>query len=833
MPREHCSYCGRKGLLIYPVRYALACPAGADGVPGLQGNFLIEGAPAHVRPAKYTLRAVRTGFLYTYDEKRRRLKGYIVMDRGRLWQFPIDLPPPPAVPLPYSCIDPVDGTLSLCVDITHTAKDPATNLWIGWSNTPWTAALLRKVDSAGWREGHMRCVNVPLMLSGQATHTQEFASGYRSIAHFSCDVPAMAKAFGFSNTPINHEIRRRRWAPDMLKAFSMQEPHRKAYIVAVDDPVGMTNDLAELTVPTQHSGFDPTIYHAHIVDQLLSSAEEAVKAQAAAKFDAAERIAQADESMPADGLTYTQMRQSWEVLKAGGVNNYEKRRKEQERQYGKDVGGRRKAAEENAWNELITEDGKPLLDTARRSALPRQFEQARKAYEPVGISLALCHGLWLDSEQLAGWMHGVHDDADLDSGFSYRESLTQCIGKAAGTEPCNDLLTAWLKKGDVENTRNLYARALLFNHDEVIKAAQHQFKGSDFKITSVLSIYKAALKKAKGSLPLTRMDTLALTTSGLLARALGQASSTVMRNVALLSLSLLGRVHIRPSNLNAVEVGNWIITQAKEHGVEIETRAERRRVQLETRKFLYKARSVQAVCAYELDMEELRRDLRITGDSLKKVEIPGYRTTVTWLSSKEFQLGTVAAILNIVTTSFALQNFKNADQFEQRKALVKLTAAGCNLLGAVIEGVGTMLEKAATHPISEVIKSHWVINQKKAQMIVATGKGVAALGSAISAISDLFSAYSAWSDGQSVRAGLYGASAGLGFSLAYISFATTIVVAWQFFVAALALPILIAMLSRPKLQKWIFHCYFSLSLESQRYGSVEKEVAAFNDAMED
>ncbi|WP_343654453.1 toxin VasX, partial [Herbaspirillum sp.] len=74
----NCNFCHKKGLLIYPVRYAVASPYGADGVPGLSGNFRIEDAPQAAGAAKYTLRALRPGYLYTYDERRQRLKAYVV-----------------------------------------------------------------------------------------------------------------------------------------------------------------------------------------------------------------------------------------------------------------------------------------------------------------------------------------------------------------------------------------------------------------------------------------------------------------------------------------------------------------------------------------------------------------------------------------------------------------------------------------------------------------------------------------------------------------------------------------------------------------------------------
>ncbi|WP_369056757.1 hypothetical protein, partial [Burkholderia gladioli] len=53
-------------------------------------------------------------------------------------------------------------------------------------------------------------------------------------------------------------------------------------MVAVNDPVGITNDLAELTVPSLHNGFDEQIYWKSISAQLLERAEAGIRANARA-----------------------------------------------------------------------------------------------------------------------------------------------------------------------------------------------------------------------------------------------------------------------------------------------------------------------------------------------------------------------------------------------------------------------------------------------------------------------------------------------------------------------------------------------------------------------
>ncbi|HZG20312.1 MAG TPA: DUF6708 domain-containing protein [Herbaspirillum sp.] len=74
----NCNFCHKKGLLIYPVRYAVASPYGADGVPGLSGNFRIEDAPQAAGAAKYTYHIRH----YEVDEAGNVIRAFSI---GRKW----------------------------------------------------------------------------------------------------------------------------------------------------------------------------------------------------------------------------------------------------------------------------------------------------------------------------------------------------------------------------------------------------------------------------------------------------------------------------------------------------------------------------------------------------------------------------------------------------------------------------------------------------------------------------------------------------------------------------------------------------------------------------
>ncbi|MYM72204.1 hypothetical protein GTP56_08340 [Duganella sp. FT134W] len=831
---ETCGFCDKPGLLLYPVRYAIACPAGASFTPGLSGNFKIENAPATAASAKYTLRGIRTGYLYTYDEKRERLKAYLVMPGGHLFNFPPELPAPSPKNKSFTCTNPVEESLSMCVNVEHSDNNPARVFWIGWSNSAWTPALIKKVKNDEWRRKHMRGIDIPWMLTGERdSHAAEFQRAANKVAHFAMDKHQLQKAFGFSNTPISHEVRRQKMAEKFIKAFA-KTPMKKGYIVAIDDPVGITNDLSELTVPTDHSGFDVEIYRGRIIEEILQSAESAVRQRARNDFDFNVAQKKKDyENPPPDGLSYSDAQEIFAVIKAGGSEKLTKRRQEEQKKYGAGVAAQRKAAEDGAWLELTTIDGKSILDAQKRSGLPAKYQTAVKAYEKQGLAIAQAHVDWLTSKQLRDWMQGVHDEHDLASGFAYRESLAQCIGKATATKACDQQLSAWLKSADASNTSNLYARAMLFNQSDIISAAEAQIKGGDVKLKNLLSIYKQSMSRLKEGQEFRLIDKLVFTVTNSLLKAFGKHATRAMRDLTVISLSLLGKTVIAEGNHTPLEVANWIIAGAEQRGVNFGdykgsaiSEAKRGVEEIQNRQ-----PGTGPTCIYEFDIATLEREVAVMPSVVKTIKIPGYAAIEKWLgSSADFNVGAVAVVLQLTAFAFAYRDFKVSDQFESNKLLVKLGIATMNVGGALIELTGTAMEKAPTHPLSVAISEHWAKGPEAGKKVLLFGKRLSLLAGIATSVFDLYEAHLAYMENDKALAILFGTNAGLGLAVSLAGY-FSLAIFWPLFVAALLLAIVISVLKKSPLKKWLSHCYFSSNYGGSGYVTLEEELTALNDAL--
>lgn len=854
MTTKGCPLCDRQSLLIYPVRYAIACPRGAAKAPALSGNFKIDGrAPQAVGTAKYTLRALRQGYLYTYDEKRKRLSAYMVLDDGSLWYFPPDTTPPPGAKdaRTQSCIAMGETdfeSLGRCVSVEHTpGSDEATNLWIGWSNVRWTKDLVHnKVGDATWRKQHMQCVNVPAMLAGGAADTGEFQAAHDKVAHFAMDDQAMKDAFGFSNRAPKDEIRlRQRKIAKRIGDAMAQSPLKKGFIVAVNDPVGITNDLAELTVPNLNNGFDEQIYWKYISAQLLERAESGIRGNAKALTGLSYRMSQTAQSVndvnsrignynapPMADVTGL-YRLIKGVFKTG---SFEQAAKEEDARMA-NVPATIEASANEAWEDASTKvgpDGKRIsvLDEEALKRFPQEYQQALEAFKPKWQPLVQAHADWLKSQLLAEWMAGNHDTQDLRSGYAYSESCAQAIGSGAGTEPCGKVLDAWLN-GQASNIGNVYARALMFNQDTLIKAADAQVHGSDIQYENFLNLYKEAFKKIEslGNAASLR-DRLIVTTANKIVAVLTKAARGAALGFVTIRLAMQAGVRLKPSQVSKLAIRDWALQQARELGVKLDgDRTEQRASATQVGKQVIKAAppSDPNIVAYEMDVDALVKDGKLDASAIKAVKIPGVDAAKKWLgSAREFNLGVVTVIFQMATLTFAAKDWAGSDQFNQGETGLKAVGAVVSILGTVIETTSETVAKAPAHPLSAFIMKQWAGASEWAEVGAKVGRGLGAIAGIVLAGYDLLkNSGEAFENHEKKLGWLYIASGTLGAYIAVAAF-FSVPLFWPALILSIMVGIAIAILKASALKDWVSRCKFS---KLEHYDSLESELKAFNSAI--
>lgn len=818
-----CDTCARKGVLIYPVRYAIACPAGAADAPGLAGNFKIEGAPADIGKAKYTLRSMREGYLYAYDEKRGTLRAWVVTRTGQLWNFDVGHLPPAPASIKFNCQNQADATFSRCIDIAHQSGNVATNIWIGWTSVVWTKALIAKVGDPAWRAKHMQCINVPALVAETAAHTGQFANTSKQVAHFGMSEDALEKAFAFSNTSFKQDRFQSNLRTTIEMTMATHAPYNKGYIVALNDPVGITNDLSELTIPSVDAGFNEDIARGKMVYELLQTAEQGLRDEAKKGVSQAATVAAYYAANPERDV-YTGVRTLWTVLKAGGQKKYEEKVAADKKKYGDHMVGQQRAAADHAWEEVTIDGTRKLLDETRISAFPKLYSDTLKAFEPEYQKLARIHHAWLTSPLLANWLDGVHDSTDIRSGYAYSESVMQCIGAGVNTDVCSQQLFTWLNSGKLSDHRNLYGRGLLFNQETLVKAAEPKLKNKDIKYEELLNVYKLSLERVGTGIASRLVDRLALGTANLFVKALNGTAYSSARALALIHMTCVGGTTIKAVPMKPTELGKWIVAQAKLQRVEFTGTKQEIKVAAyqEAKAFLKANPAGRGILAYELDVGKLEADGRVTPGSMSGIRIPGFAEARRWLgTSKDFGIGVVTTIIQLAALTYVADDFVMSDPNMDVDTRTKMGFACVGLTAGLVETVMTTVAKAPSHPLAQKLTTQWSMSVAGAKKAAFLAKCVGLAAGVIAGAYDIYQGIQKWNDGDKVMGFLTVASGFVGAGVALAMFVGSAAF-WPLLIVSIILGIVIAVLNRDELKEWIAKCYFSTGVTEIRKVNQEK-----------
>lgn len=486
-----CEICDQKGLPILPLRYAVARNDVKSKAPSL-GERFGDGVSSISLPedhAKYTLRAVRPGYLYVFNEKRGQWRGYVVADDGYLLEYDINVGPPD-IGRAKPCARMAKAISSRCVIIPDAEK--AGRVWLGFSDTAWTSAVLDNNRKESYRKRHMRSVDVGAWVAGsrEQPHVDVMDKLVLRVGEFAMPLPSRnwlrplivppQLDLGFSyklpmylpqfehEPAFNHSMHLfsncAATAHDLMdsaeKAVEGLSNQPPALMVAINDPVGVTSELSSLmSVLMKEFLSQPSIKWPMVTATTLGSLENIVKNQAitgliSKKKDTGSFVAGTPN--PAAGLARIFGGDEHRKVQDASMELISNATKEETE----------KAATDK-WNSYLDKLQGGHSAPSYKSPNSSLKASIEKFDSIVLAPLAEAHRAWIKSSLLAACLECNHDSRDVRSGQGYMDAVVLCVQDSQDKKICFDVYADWMSAKKIE-ADNIVLKALLFNQDVLI-----------------------------------------------------------------------------------------------------------------------------------------------------------------------------------------------------------------------------------------------------------------------------------------------------------------------------------------------------------------------------
>ncbi|PPE67305.1 T6SS effector BTH_I2691 family protein [Caldimonas caldifontis] len=490
-----CETCAKEGLPLLLARYALM-PADAQA-PRVSGHLappeltqVSLGASAH-----YGLRLLRSGYVYVYDEARKRWDEYFVTADGFLTKLPERIRAFKVrhnIATHFRCAR--NGAAPLAGVITIRNPRHATKVWIGFSDVQWTDAVLNQHDDAAVRQRHMTCITVSGGRVEPQARTAPIEQVGQWLPEFQLGAQAGQQRFGpWCPHPFSS---RHAAAQAFLQAVQQARPQGGAAIVALHDPVGLAMEIAALAEARKLIYMSRSdVEKPHFAASAIVNLEQQLKEQAKlSEIIAGEALAQDEErrmELPV-GTMAAMMEPPGNPRAAALLRRHT-------------VDGLNTVAQ-RAWRRY-THDHRdlPRFDPAAARDWLQQHHRAFEAYDKDHIApLAQAHAAWMQHGLMQGAMACNYDAADIHSGLAYTAAVGLMMRYTSDKQPSFELYLRWLREGDASAASNLVMRALAFNQEELARAVnQADASGaSDLRLyptDAVASAFSSMLDKLPDS----------------------------------------------------------------------------------------------------------------------------------------------------------------------------------------------------------------------------------------------------------------------------------------------------------------------------------------------
>lgn len=872
---KHCPFCEKQGLPILPLRYAVARtdfdsdhPSWkALDLPPTFGHGVTDIAlPASA--AKYTARLLRPGYLYVFNEVRGEWAGYLVTGRGFLYEFDVeDVTPPNPDTIEFSCYRTGEEYIARCITIPDAANAGA--VWLGFSDTAWTPAVLEKHRSASYREKHMRKIDASGGYVGEQ-HTAALTELVSVVNEFAeggpvPGVPGEARRVGSAvdpdtgeSTPLYelpgvaiysyptfdyspHEFSGlKHEASGLVEWASQAAGSLTPLLVALDDPAAVTQELGSL-IQTRYSELisDPEVERKLSVSTAIQQIEAAVKNQA-----------ELTEMAAAEQLAANQMQhESWLLNSAVDAifdTDLTERSTQRIERLGTVTPQELDRAVEMEWQRYTAK-----YDEDGRSAWQRAFDAKLKALDAQVLSpLAKAHRTWISGDCLARSMECNYDPHDIDSGVVYAHTVLLCLMGTQDKQVCFDQYLEWLESNSAKDVKNLVLRAMLYNHEPIIEKVQEQL---DQTVDPRILSWPSLIGLYDRSLAVLTDDGKAIAAHlveqlmGPLMKALDRAAESQAVRAVGLALGLVARRAVvsvtetgSKKRFRAALIRQMLRLQA--NGVEISQHQMQRAVSAELRRLQARGISMQgngrqtwtlmvdpdrisqipAHVSGQTRANQLARSL-MTPTQFEDSEIARWRRVI----DTDVRLGAVGSVLEALCLTKLWKDVAEAMPHEQNEANRRFGVGVIATISSTTETTGKFLKNRFAGSLRYARLS------STGRIMTKLGGRAAVIAGVVMAVFDGVKAIEEYGERNYGMAIAYIGSAVLGVGLIIaLAIGGPVAIALGAILLALlfGITILIEHFKDNKFQDWLERCHEWGKLTSQRYPDLELEMNALEKA---
>ncbi|HGM5882184.1 MAG: hypothetical protein KH046_04365 [Stenotrophomonas maltophilia] len=484
---DYCPNCITSGLPLLLTRYAVARADAEvrEAAPVLQAPFdgVAGEQPLPEVSARYALRLLRGGYVYSYHQARDEWKAWQLNEYGDLSAFDIRdrTPPPQNDTQPARCSRHGETLLSKCIIVPDAAQ--ATLLWLAYSSAPWTRRVWGMHQDPAYRQRHMRCIDVAAWRAGgqPQPHLAELGQAPALVAELHLAKPSTTLTVsrndrGVQGIPaINavpgvhaFEYSLDQWAnystaqvDQLIAQADIAAGHPQVSppaLVALDDPIGIISDLNQLAI-----------------ERILEWEAEPERRE---RVQSASSISLMEGAVRQGAFEEVGYRRREAALFGRGMVSI--------------LGGKTNAEQLarplHAWNHDIfaVEDEEAVLVQADKSwrKYSRHLRQAdshthwlktiyapaqERFYEDTVADLDRAMIAWWQAPAFKQHMQSNFDSKDSTSGVLYQEVVTNLLRDSASRGLIMGYLLEQLQLEDLQDPGAILLRAQMWNQDALLK----------------------------------------------------------------------------------------------------------------------------------------------------------------------------------------------------------------------------------------------------------------------------------------------------------------------------------------------------------------------------